>query len=396
MRPTTRRTISSGLAVALSLIVVGSAVAITWSTTKRLTPTTNAAMWAGSLGASGSTLHLVHRQLVPGDRTVVYRRSTDGGATWKPPVEVSRPAATVSSRASLSVSGSVVDVVWVEIPTTGPQRLYHRRATGGGATWGPPRAISPTTTTEIGLPTVASSGSTVVVAYTDWVTGDVWSRRSSDGGATWGARFRLGTTTQDHFGNGSALEATPDLAFGTGVLYAAWAPTMTKIAVRRSFDGGVTWSATTTLDSSAYLGRARIATAGSSAMIIYEYWDGVTNGYVVQRRTSDKGANWAARARVSTGTPHAWPADLIRAGGAWRVVYQQCLAVACDTGTGLSYLDSTTGTTWTAASRFSNHGTRPDQSGASLASTSDGRTWVGWSGFALDAVDGDVYVRSGQ
>lgn len=129
-------------------------------------------------------------------------------------------------------------------------------------------------------------------------------------------------------------------------------------------------------------------------MIIYQYWDGSASAYVVQRRTADKGVNWTARARVSTGTTHAWPADLIRAGGAWRVVYQQCLVTACDTGTGLSYRDSTTGTTWTAASRFSNHGTRPDQTGASLAYTSDGTTWVGWAAYALDAADGDVYIRS--
>lgn len=383
----------------LSLAVASSSLATTWGASRALTAGTDASMWSGGLGIAGSTLSLVYRQLDADGRHVVYRRSTDGGVTWRPPVEISRPTSDESTRPSLSVNGANIDVVWVEgTDTFQSARLVHRRSTDSGTTWGPIRVISPPSISIVGFPTVAASGLNVLVAYSDWETGAVSVRRSADGGVTWQNRLTLGTSTNDRFGDGTAFDGQPDLAFGTGVVYAVWYSNDHTVLLRRSFNGGATWTPPTALETKAE-GRGaslRIAAAGSSAMIGYQYFDGTTNSYAAERRTSDSGSHWVARARVSTGTNAAWTEDVIRAGGKWRIVYAQCLVDACDTGSGLWYRDSATATSWSTASRFGNHLTRPEPYGTTMAYAPTGKVWIAWAGFALGADDGDIYIRSGQ
>jgi hypothetical protein len=378
------------------MVIASSVLAITWGPTRALTAGTDASMWPGSLGISGSTISLVYRQLDSDSRHVVYRRSTDGGVTWKAPIEISRPTSIESTRPSLSVNGANVDVVWVEGDNSlQSARLVHRRSTNGGATWGAIRVISPTSINIVGYPTVAASGQTILVAYSDWETGAVSVRRSADGGVTWQNRLTLGTSTNDVFGDGTAFDGVPDLAFGTGVVYAAWLANSHTVVVRRSFNAGATWSASQFMDTKAS-GGPRIAAAGASAIVGYGYFDGTTNGYAAERRTGDSGAHWVARAKVSSGTNAAWTEDIIRAGGKWRIVYGQCLVNACDTGSGLWYRDSAAATTWSTASRFGNNLTRPQPAGTSMAYASTGKVWIAWAGFALNAADGDIYIRSGQ
>ena len=103
------------------------------------------------------------------------------------------------------------------------------------------------------------------------------------------------------------------------------------------------------------------------------------------------------RLKVSTGSLPASAWEIIRAGARWRLVYNECLVSACNTGNGLFYRDSSSGAAWSTASRFSNHLARPIQDGISIGYTSSGRTWIGWAGFtSATADDADIYVRSGQ
>ena len=384
--------VASVLGVLLSFVLAGQALAISWEPAVRLTQT-DANGWPGSLGAAANRLHLVYRQLDADGRIIVYRRSTDGGVSWRAPVELSRPAAANSVRSSLSVEGVDIDVVWVEADfDTGTSAVWYRRSTDGGANWNAPLRVSPTTTNSQGIPAVTRSGSQVVVAYFDLATGRLYARRSLDGGALWQPRVAIGSSTLQPYEDG-ARDGVPALDFGTGVLYATWASSETSIVVRRSLDGGVTWGSTVTLETKADGTTPRVSAAGSQAMVTFGYFNSQVNGSARVRKTTDKGATWAPARQVSSGTRPASSQDVLRAGGKWRISYIQCLANDCSTSDGLFYRDSPDGVTWSTATRYSTTA-RPYMSSLGLAyHTYNGKTWTSWVGFYGGASDGDIYVR---
>jgi hypothetical protein len=382
------------LAAAISVLFVpASALAITWAPAQALTDATDANAWPNSIAAVGSRIHVIYRQLDDKDRRVLYRRSVDGGATWKDAVELSRPSAISSARTALSATSAGVDAVWVDGNLIdGPSALWYRTSPGG-ATWSDARRLSPVTTSNVGIPVVARSGTLVIVAYTDWDTGAVYIRRSADGGQTWQGRVRVGSTTWASISGSSAFDGVPSVAIGNGVAYLVWGSTANNVRVSRSLNAGATWQPYVTLETRNDESAPRIAAAGSSAIVTFGYFDGTTNGYARIRQTGDRGAHWSAARRISGGSLPASSQDIEWAGGKWRTSYAQCLRQDCTTGWSLWYRQSLTGATWSAPSRYSTLA-RPYPVSIGLAYTSSNhRVWGAWTGFDYDASDGDIYVR---
>lgn len=384
---------------ACAVLVVGAAAALgfSWGTTKALTTTTEAYGWQQGLAASGSRIHVVYRQLDPDGRIILYRRSADGGGSWSDPVELSRSTAGLSYQAAIRAVGTSVDAVWVERvdAATGAEAVYHRGSTDVGASWGAPKRLSPAASERVTLPTILRVGSTVLVGYTDGETGRVFARRSTDGGTTWMARQALGTTTYEPFPGLPGRAGAPSFAAGSGVIYVAYLSDVKTVMMRRSLDDGATWTPTTTIESSGDGALPKVAAPSSSAVVIFG-WSAGTSERAAIRRTADKGSHWAARQFVSTGTLPAWGADVIRAGGKWRLAYARCLADDCLSGWPLWYRESVDGVAWSTPLRFSNL-TRPWAHPMGLAyTTSNGRTWAAWAGFALTGTDADIFVRGGS
>src|SRR5262245_7334084 len=78
--------------VLLSIVFAANAVSLSGCPDVALSK--SAADWAypGSLAVSSSTTaHVVYEQSVFGYFGVYYRRTTDSGATWSPPILLSRP-----------------------------------------------------------------------------------------------------------------------------------------------------------------------------------------------------------------------------------------------------------------------------------------------------------------
>ena len=84
-----------------------------------------------------------------------YRSSSDGGATWSPPLDVSL-AATGANNVfpAIATSGaSGVRVAWMD-DRTGSFRVYLRASSDGGATWGPESVLS----ADLGFPYQSAAG----------------------------------------------------------------------------------------------------------------------------------------------------------------------------------------------------------------------------------------------
>ena len=105
-----------------------------------------------SIAFEGSNAHIVWENpldvIGTGLPDILYRRSTDAGATWipnpatTPPNNLSNTPDVTSKSAAVAVSGNTVHVVWAE--TIGNDEAVYIRSADGGATWSAPVNISNT------------------------------------------------------------------------------------------------------------------------------------------------------------------------------------------------------------------------------------------------------------
>jgi|GEM_PF-6971832 len=125
-----------------------------------------------------------------------------------------------------------VHIVWAELDNG----VYYQRSTDSGATWSQPLRLHADTTVII-HPKLALGGENV---YCVWGAGyaGAWYlrfRRSTDSGANWDSLITLDDSI---FGSKTMIAASLDTAFAI----AACPDTSLVFYLRRSFDGGVTWS----------------------------------------------------------------------------------------------------------------------------------------------------------
>jgi hypothetical protein len=382
---------------------------------------------------------------------VRYRRSSNAGATWTASAVLSGPSADFVYGAAIASRGAALDAAWIE--TTGDHiALVYRRSTNGGATWLAPielttgtlaaadvvgmvelpavgstatppdeEVAAETTIATSGGPTgaeathraertapgrrgraasgaspsyprvVRDSANRVFVTWTDDVTGKINVRRSLDGGATFLAAVVLGTTTNQPYAAGS-FDAFPSLAAGTSIAYVAYYATPSSLKLRRTTDGGATWKTAVTISSSANGYLPDVTATGSSAIVGYAVFTS-SSQYTAIRRTTDKGASWktAVKLTPSTGAV-SFQANVAYGGGRWRAIYERCLTTKCS-ASAVYYRGSTDGTTWTTAQRISTS-TRAYASPTGLAySDRVGAMYADWAPAVLDS---DVFFRAGS
>ena len=128
-RPAVIRATIAG--ILLALVITQPAAAVTWAADVQLTATENSRPQILRTGASSAIAIWQHGSNVYG------RRTADGGTTWAPTQTlVSGIWFTVSSASS----GANVDLAYVKqiknSDGSTSRRLYHKRSTNGGATWG--------------------------------------------------------------------------------------------------------------------------------------------------------------------------------------------------------------------------------------------------------------------
>ena len=157
---------------------------------------------------------------------ILYRRSADSGATWTPnpattaPTNLSNTPGVTSKAAAVAVSGSTVHVVWVE--TIGNDEIVYTRSTDGGANWSAPVNIS-ATSAKSAKPAIAANGSGVYVAWEDDGSGggDIYYRYSTDGGLNW---LPNPAGAPQNLSNNPGRSSEPSIAVdaASGVVHIVW------------------------------------------------------------------------------------------------------------------------------------------------------------------------------
>ena len=232
---------------------------------------TSEVSYVPQIGLSGSNVYVVWLDNTPGNAEVFFSRSTDGGATFDAPTNLSNTTPQ-SDDVRMAVSGSNVYVVWYEDVE---RDIFFARSTNDGASFG--SAVNLSNNTDFStVPDIAVSGSNVYILYSQFInsfTYELTLLRSTDNGATFGAPVALGNLTN-----------VPRIAAAGSYVHVVWQyfPTGSNkldIFYKRSTDGGASFGGAVELSNNS--GRSFIPHLTASGSNVYVAWTdntGVTPG----------------------------------------------------------------------------------------------------------------------
>ena len=208
---------------------------VSWGTDTRLTNASGASA-APSISLSGSAVHVTWHDTRDGNYEIYYKHSTDGGANWGADTRLTN-ASGASTNPSLSVVDSNLHIVWYDT-RSGNEKIYYKHSTDGGVTWGADTQLSTNSGYSYALnPSISVSNSIVYVVWSDTRDGnpEIYYKRSTNGGTNWGIDNRLT--------NDSGLSNNPSIAISGSVVHIVWSDTYNGSAIyyKRSTDEGTNW-----------------------------------------------------------------------------------------------------------------------------------------------------------
>ncbi len=238
---------------------------MSWGTDTRLT---NNSAWSfnPSISVSGSVVHVVWYDLRDGNFEIYYKRSIDAGKSWGTDTRLTNNPA-FSGFPSGSVSGQLVHIVWFDT-RDGNQKyeIYYKRSTNGGVSWGADTRLT-NNSKDSQSPSVTVSGSVVHVVWYDGRDGnkEIYYKRSTDGGKIWGADTRLT--------NNSAESSSPSVSVSGSIVHLIWLDHRNgnyEIYYKCSTDGGKIWGADARLtNNSADSWYPSVAVSGSVVHVVW-------------------------------------------------------------------------------------------------------------------------------
>ncbi len=273
------------------LMIAGTLEAM-WEPDFRLTsslsgqgPCTFSMRW---LAAAGDNVHVIWGDRRDFNLDVYYKRSTNGGATWRNDVNLADTSAT-SEWPTIAATGANVYAAWTD-DRAGNDEIFFRRSTNSGASWS--SAVRLTFNDSISYsPTLACWGEYV---YLLWVDGrmrseyQVFFKISSDRGQTW---------TQDKELSESGKALYPTIAVWDSMVHAAWVDEREvsyKVYYKHSFDRGVTWSSDMALSSRVGV----FPSISVCGMGVHVVWTSI-EGEVMYRGSADGGRTWGPEVQLS-------------------------------------------------------------------------------------------------
>jgi hypothetical protein len=381
------------VAILLSAVVATDAMALTWTADRLLTNSGGGYAYRGGLAVSSSTIaHAIYEQYTLGSFTVFYRRSTNSGSTWATPIPLSRGDVGEAGVPSIDAYSSAVDAVWVEgddIFKGLDSVVMYRRSTDSGATWKSAIQIS-TTLGRAGFPRVVhGSSGHVLVTWTDQVTGKIYARLSTNSGSSFGSTMYIASTTNHPLSNAALYDGYPSAASVSGVFYLVYDSTAKAVRMRRSTDGGAHWGSPVTITSSSTGEAPTVATVGSTVLVGYGLLG--NDIYAAARRSTDKGVHWSSPIAIALSSQsYSFAPVITYRSGAFRAVWEQCDSNNCSLSK-TYYSASSSGATWSKPISASSRKQRWDYPGDVDVAT---KVLVLYSDVGTSS--GDVHVRQGS
>ncbi len=248
---------------------------------------------ARCIALSGDTIHVAWRDNRDGaSGEIYYKRSTDGGLNWGPDIRISKNVFT-STAPSISVSGSVVIIVWSDKRdgiSNNNYEIYYSRSTNGGTSWGTDTRLT-NDSAQSDSPSVSVSGQLVIVVWDDYreISTKSYYKRSTDGGVSWGADTKL-----------VEPGGSPSVSVSGSMVHMVW-NAMGKTGYKRSADGGLTWEASKLLTvDNVVTNSPSLSVSGSSVHVV---WLDSRNNFkyeIYYKHSTDSGVTWNLDTRLTT------------------------------------------------------------------------------------------------
>ncbi len=188
-----------------------------------------------SIAINGKYIYVVWVE-APGD--ILIAKSTDGGETFSPPVNISNNPGP-SNQPQVFVSNNEVFVVWQDgTPVVNSREILFAKSTDGGETFSPPLNISENNGFSV-APTMHVLGNEVYIAWSDDTEGyyEIYFAKSTDGGETFSPPINIS--------DNPGFSYDPFLSVYANEMYIAWSDDdlsdesgKREILLVKSTDGG--------------------------------------------------------------------------------------------------------------------------------------------------------------
>jgi hypothetical protein len=212
----------------------------TWGITKRLTWNSSFSEFPSITVDSNGYVHIVWENPISGNVEILYKRSTDGGATWGATKRLTWTTGYSERSSLVNDSNDEMHLIWTD-NTPGNDEIFYMKSTDGGSTWTTAKRLTWNTGfshSRKGCLSVDSLGR-VHVVWHDKTPGniEVFYKRSTNGGVTWEASKRLTWTSGDSCQPQITMDSNNDIH----IVWYDWPPNNPEIYYKRSTNGGVSW-----------------------------------------------------------------------------------------------------------------------------------------------------------
>jgi hypothetical protein len=371
---------ASGIIFFLVLVLGAAPSYAQWLPVVQLTdvPGMSATSYSGGVNGSqiatdDSDVHIVWFYDRGVGSEIYYMRSTDEGATWGEKVPLTNDAGKAVVPV-VAACESVVHVLWTD-DRDATSRVYYRRSTNRGVTWGEEMLLSSDSMTTINPAIVCSGDDAYVMWQNRSMTGlTIGFLRSTDQGATWMPEetlWRMEELESFHY------YPHPSIAVSEGVLTCVWLNYEGEnrdLYACWSTNGGQSWIEPVRItDSPSGELLPCLAVNGNDAHVFWWSRDEDSRIKVFYSRSHDGGLTWTPASVFSdVGTNSSWRARAVCGGANVHVVWADTRI-----GKDIFYRCSTdAGETWSEDMRIS-EGVYGDASEASVA-VHDSKLHVVW------------------
>ncbi|HMK32253.1 MAG TPA: hypothetical protein VK431_01375, partial [Nitrosopumilaceae archaeon] len=247
--------------------------------------------------ASGNQIYVVWAFSITGkDYDILFSKSTDGGATFTTPVNLSNTVGD-TGLPQMILSGNNIYITW-ENDGLGNFDIFVAKSTDSGNTFAAPVNVSNDSKSS-GAPQIIASGNDVYVVWMDDTPGnyDVFVAKSTDNASTFGKPVNVSNNTSD--------SGYQQMAIYKNNLYVAWTDTISNsnydVLFSKSTDGGATFTTPVNVSKNAGAsGWPQIAVSGN----IYVMWEDTTAGNfdILISKSTDGGATFSSPVNISNTT----------------------------------------------------------------------------------------------